>query len=176
MNDFRTERTFDRVVSIEMFEHMRNWERLLERIGGWLRPDGYLFLHYFAHKSYAYPFEVKDDSDWMSEHFFTGGMMPCSDLVRRVEGPFESVESWTVPGEHYARTSEDWIKKMERNKKPILEVFRACYGTKDAGMWYQRWRVFFLACAELFGFDGGDEWVVAHHLLRPLAHTTETRG
>jgi cyclopropane-fatty-acyl-phospholipid synthase len=167
MNDFDTDGGFDRVVSIEMFEHMRNWEKLLERVAGWLKPDGLVFLHYFAHRDYAYPFEVKDDSDWMSRYFFTGGMMPCSDLVRRVDSPFETAESWIVPGQHYARTSEDWVANLERNKRAVLDVFRACYGPADARTWYHRWRVFFLACAELFGYGRGSEWVVAHHLLRP---------
>jgi cyclopropane-fatty-acyl-phospholipid synthase len=167
MNDFRTERRFDRVVSVEMFEHMRNWEELLRRVAGWLRPDGRLFLHVFAHRRYAYPFEARDDSDWMSRWFFTGGMMPTVDLVDGLDVPFEVERRWDVPGEHYARTSEDWLRNLETRKARVLPVLRETYGAGEAERWFQRWRVFFLACAELFGY-GADEWLVAHQRLRPL--------
>jgi len=166
MNAFRTERTFDRIVSVEMFEHMRNWEELLRRAAGWLRPEGRLFLHVFAHHRYAYPFEVRDESDWMGRYFFTGGMMPCHDLVDRLEVPFEAESRWVVPGTHYARTSEDWLRNLDRHRGEVLALFRDTYGA-DAARWFQRWRVFFLACAELFRWDEGREWSVSHQLLRP---------
>jgi cyclopropane-fatty-acyl-phospholipid synthase len=173
MNDFETDRRFDRVVSVEMFEHMRNWEELLGRVRGWLAPDGRVFLHVFAHERYAYPFEARDDSDWMSRYFFTGGMMPSSDLLESLDIPFEVDQRWTVPGTHYARTAEDWLRNIEEQEDEVLQVLRSTYGAEDAETWFQRWRVFFLACAELFGYRDGTEWVVAHTRLRP---TPEARS
>jgi len=167
MNDFDTSERFDRVVSVEMFEHMRNWEKLLGRVATWLRPDGRVFLHVFAHKRYAYPFEVRDESDWMSRYFFTGGFMPTVDLVDRLDAPFEVEERWEVPGEHYARTSEDWLRNLERHKDELLPILRATYGADSGELWFQRWRVFFLACAELFAYDDGNEWIVLHQRLQP---------
>jgi cyclopropane-fatty-acyl-phospholipid synthase len=166
MNGFDPGARFDRVVSVEMFEHMRDWETLLARIARWLRPDGRLFLHYFAHARWAWAFDVKDETDWMSRHFFSGGMMPSRDLALDVASPLVADASWTVPGTHYTRSSEDWIANMRRRRPEILAVFSACYGPGEAERWFQRWRVFFLSCAELFGWDEGREWVVAHHRLR----------
>ncbi|TAJ17738.1 MAG: class I SAM-dependent methyltransferase [Planctomycetota bacterium] len=165
MNEFATAERFDRVVSVEMFEHMRNWEALLARIAGWLRADGKLFLHVFAHRAHPYAFEARDESDWMSRHFFSGGMMPSHELVSRLDAPLFEVERWIVPGAHYARTSEHWLAQLEARRAEVLAVFTACYGRADAPLWYQRWRVFFLACAELFAYRGGREWFVSHHLL-----------
>jgi len=165
MNHFEAGRRFDRVVSVEMFEHMRNWEALLARVAGWLEPDGRLFLHVFAHRSFAYPFEVRDESDWMSAHFFSGGMMPCVDLVQRLRTPFEVEARWIVPGTHYARTSEDWLRNLERNRREVLEVLADTFGS-DARRWFQRWRLFFLACAELFAYGGGEEWLIVHQRLK----------
>jgi len=167
MNEFRPEGRFDRIVSVEMFEHLRNWREMLGRMAEWLRPDGRVFLHFFSHRDFAYPFEVRDDSDWMSKHFFTGGMMPSHDLIERVGGPFETESSWVVPGTHYARTSEDWITNLERNRRDVLRVLESEASPENAKVLYRRWKVFFLACAELFGYAGGDEWIVSHHLLRP---------
>ena len=167
MNEFRPEGRFDRIVSVEMFEHMRNWEKLLHRAADWLNPEGRIFLHVFAHQRYAYPFEVKDESDWMSEHFFTGGMMPCHDLGDRLDVPFEVEQRWVVPGIHYGRTSEDWLRNLDRNKAEVLQLFEGTYGTEEATRWFHRWRVFFLSCAELFAFDEGREWIVSHQLLKP---------
>ncbi len=166
MNAFATGERFDRVVSVEMFEHMRNWERLLGRVAGWLRPEGRVFLHVFAHRRFAYAFDARDDSDWMSREFFSGGMMPSHDLIERLDVPFETDECWAVPGTHYARTAEDWLRNLERNRGAVLELFRACYGAGRAQLWYQRWRVFFLACAELFAFEDGSEWIVSHRRLK----------
>jgi cyclopropane-fatty-acyl-phospholipid synthase len=167
MNIFDTEARFDRVVSVEMFEHMRNWEKLLTRVRGWLKDSGRVFLHVFSHHKFAYPFEVKDETDWMSEHFFSGGMMPCHDLVEQLDVPFEMDESWVVPGTHYARTSEDWLKNIEARRTEVLEIFSKTYGADEANQWYQRWRLFFLSCAELFDYNGGKEWQVSHLRLRP---------
>ena len=166
MNEFQQSEQFDRIVTVEMFEHMRNWEALLGRAAGWLRPDGRMFMHVFAHRSYAYPFEVRGASDWMSEHFFTGGMMPSHTLLDRLDQPFEVEQRWAVSGEHYARTSEHWLDNMDRSRDEIMELFRETYGADQARMWFQRWRVFFLSCAELFAYRGGDEWIVSHNRLR----------
>jgi len=165
MNAFEAPRRFDRIVSVEMFEHMRNWEQLLARAAGWLSPGGRLFLHVFAHRAYAYPFEVRDASDWMSAHFFSGGMMPSVDLLDHLRTPFEVEERWPVPGTHYARTAEDWLANLERRRPEALAILRRVHGA-DAPRWYQRWRLFFLACAELFGYAGGEEWLVVHQRLR----------
>jgi cyclopropane-fatty-acyl-phospholipid synthase len=167
MNAFDPARRFDRVVSVEMFEHMRDWETLLRRVAGWLRPDGKLFLHFFAHARHAYPFTVRDESDWMSRYFFTGGMMPSRDLVQRLEVPFELEELWDVPGTHYARTAEDWLANLDRRRDDVLAILYDVYGERDAALWLRRWRLFFLACAELFGFRGGVEWLVVHQTLVP---------
>ncbi|MEM7306973.1 MAG: cyclopropane-fatty-acyl-phospholipid synthase family protein [Planctomycetota bacterium] len=160
---------FDRIVSVEMFEHMRNWEELLGRASRWLAADGRVFLHVFAHTRWPYPFEVRDESDWMSKYFFTGGMMPCHDLLDHLTTPFEVEQRWEVNGSHYARTSEDWVRNLERRRAEVLPVLAATYGAENAGVWFQRWRIFFLACAELFAFDAGKEWIVSHQLLRPRA-------
>jgi cyclopropane-fatty-acyl-phospholipid synthase len=173
MNDFETSQRFDRVVSVEMFEHMRNWEALLGRVAGCLNPEGRIFLHVFAHKQYAYPFEVRDPSDWMSQHFFSGGMMPCADLLERLEIPLEVEERWVVPGTHYARTAEDWLRNIEARRSEVMELFRVAYGASEARRWYHRWRVFFLSCAELFAYDDGREWIVSHALLRPSRESGE---
>jgi len=166
MNTFDAGARFDRIVSVEMFEHMRNWELLLGRVATWLRSDGRLFLHVFAHRSFAYPFDVRDESDWMSRYFFSGGMMPSHDLAVSVTSPFVSEEDWIVPGTHYARTSEDWLRLLEAHRVEVLALFRETYGVDDADIWYQRWRLFYLACAELFAYRDGTEWIVSHRLLR----------
>ncbi len=162
MNTFDTDRRFDRVVSVEMFEHMRNWEALLRRVHAWLRPGGRVFLHVFAHASYAYPFEVRDESDWMSRYFFTGGMMPSADLIERLDVPFAVEGRWLVSGEHYARTAEDWLANLDRNRERLRVTLESVYGAKGARMWHERWRAFFLACAESFAYRGGQEWLVVH--------------
>lgn len=157
---------FDRIVSVEMLEHVRNWPELFRRVGGWLAPDGRVFLHVFAHRRFAYPFEVDGDADWMARHFFTGGIMPAHDLAGRIPGPLEVEESWLVPGTHYARTAEAWVERLDRNRAAALAVLRRDLPAGEARRQLERWRIFFLACAELFGFRGGTEWVVSHHRLR----------
>ena len=163
-----SERRFDRVVSVEMFEHMRNWEALLKKLRTWMQPDGLFFQHVFAHRAYAYAFVAKDDSDWMSRFFFSGGMMPSHDMLDRLDLPFEVVERWNVNGTHYARTSEDWLRNLERERAAVMPILAATYGADQAELWYHRWRVFFLACAELFAYADGTEWIVSHNLLRPV--------
>jgi cyclopropane-fatty-acyl-phospholipid synthase len=155
-------RSFDRVVSVEMFEHMRNYELLLRRIAGFLRVDGALFVHVFAHRHHAYPFEDAGSSDWMAREFFTGGIMPSTGLLHRFQADLRLVDEWHVPGTHYARTAEAWYASLMTRRAQIEPVLRAAYGA-DAARRFQRWRVFFLACAELFGYRGGREWLVAHY-------------
>jgi len=157
---------FDRIVSVEMLEHVRNWPELFRRLGGWLSPGGRVFLHVFAHRRFAYPFEVDGDADWMARHFFTGGMMPSHDLAARVPGPLEVEESWVVPGTHYARTAEAWLERLEARRPEALEALRQGMDAEEALLQLRRWRIFFLACAELFAFRGGTEWGVSHHRLR----------
>jgi len=168
MNDFDpVGRRFDRVVSIEMFEHMRNYRELLARIASWLVPDGRLFVHVFCHRRRPYLFEDRGPSDWMARHFFTGGLMPSADLFRHFEDDLVSEDFWRLGGEHYARTLEAWLAELDRRRQGVLELFAATYGTADAERWLHRWRLFFIACSELFAYRGGREWFVAHSLLRP---------
>jgi cyclopropane-fatty-acyl-phospholipid synthase len=164
VNRFEAEGRFDRIVSVEMFEHLRNWEALLARAARWLAPNGRLFLHVFAHRSFAYPFEVRDASDWMSAHFFSGGMMPSADLLDHLRTPFAVEQRWLVSGTHYARTAEDWLANLERRKPEALALLARVHGA-DAPRWYRRWRLFFLACAELFAYEDGREWLVVHQRL-----------
>jgi cyclopropane-fatty-acyl-phospholipid synthase len=158
-------RRYDRVVSVEMFEHLRNWPALLDRAHGWLVPGGALFLHVFCHRQVAYPFEDRDASDWMARHFFSGGLMPSYDLIRHCAGPFAVEGSWWLPGDHYARTAGAWLANLDRSSGRALEALagtdRAAGRERLAG-----WRVFFMACEELFACDGGAQWGVAHWLLR----------
>jgi cyclopropane-fatty-acyl-phospholipid synthase len=167
MNDFDTDRRFDRVVSIEMFEHIRNWGRLFERIASWLRPDGRFFQHVFCHRMLAYLYLDRGDSDWMARHFFTGGIMPSADLPRCWDGHLGVERQWRVDGRHYSRTLEAWLDRMDARRTELMPVFEATYGA-EADRWFARWRMFFMACSELFAFRGGSEWWVAHTLLRPM--------
>lgn len=164
MNDFSTERRFDRVISIEMFEHMRNYRLLLARIAGWMKNDGKLFVHVFCHRRASYPFEARDDSDWMARYFFTGGLMPSADLLTRFDHDLRVCERWMVDGDHYRRTSAGWRERMDDQRAAISPILAGIYGTAEARRWWVYWRVFFMACEELFGFDGGREWQVAHYL------------
>jgi cyclopropane-fatty-acyl-phospholipid synthase len=166
MNQFDTLRTFDRVVSVEMFEHMRNYRELLGRIAAWTRPDALLFVHIFTHKTLAYPFEVEGPSDWMAQHFFTGGLMPSEGLLHNFDDDFRVIKQWKVNGAHYQKTCEAWLKNTDQHRKEVLRLFSEVYGASEALRWLVRWRVFFMACSELFGFQGGEEWAVSHYLLR----------
>jgi cyclopropane-fatty-acyl-phospholipid synthase len=170
MNDFEAPGRFDRVVSIEMFEHMRNYRELFRRIGRWLTPEGRFFMHVFCHASTPYEFVDRGPTDWMSRFFFSGGMMPSADLPLRFADHLSIERRWHWNGRHYARTCNTWLEKMDANRKAIMPVLAACYGDDDASLWWQRWRMFFMACAELFDYRGGTEWYVGHYLFRNGAH------
>ncbi len=159
---------FDRVVSVEMFEHMKNYRRLLARVAGWLKPDGRLFVHIFTHRDLSYHFVARDETDWMSRHFFTGGQMPAHDLLTRFSDDLRLVQDWKVNGRHYQRTAEHWLKNMDRHRAEILPLFAETYGPAEARKWWAYWRVFYLSCAELWGYRGGDEWIVSHYLFAPV--------
>jgi cyclopropane-fatty-acyl-phospholipid synthase len=155
--------TFDRVVSIEMFEHFKNYELLLSKINDVLSPEGKLFVHIFTHRLHPYPFETEGDDNWMGKYFFTGGQMPSHDLLMSFQKHLYLEKTWIWDGIHYEKTSNAWLDNMDKNKEKIMEIFKGTYG-KDASVWFQRWRVFFIACAELFGYDQGQEWGVSHYL------------
>jgi cyclopropane-fatty-acyl-phospholipid synthase len=153
---------FDRVVSIEMFEHMRNYEELLRRVASWLKDDGKLFVHIFCHREVAYPYEVEGEDNWMGRYFFTGGQMPAFDTFRHFARDLRIEADWRVAGTHYERTSNQWLETMDLNRARIMPVFEKTYGA-NAKIWFQRWRMFYMACAELFGYDSGQEWLVGHY-------------
>jgi cyclopropane-fatty-acyl-phospholipid synthase len=164
VNAFETERRFDRILSIEMFEHLRNYRALLSRVASWLRPEGRLFVHVFCHREFAYPFETEGSGNWMGRHFFTGGLMPSWDLLPAFEDDLEVEERWKVDGRHYGRTAEAWLENLDANREALLPVLAETYGS--ARRWYRRWRLFFLACAELFSYADGEEWLVGHYRFR----------
>ena len=172
MNVFEPDRLFDRVVSVEMFEHMRNWEKLLRRVRAWMNPAGRAFIHVFAHRRFAYPFETEGSANWMGRYFFTGGMMPADDLLPRLDCGLDVEEHWVVNGRHYARTADAWLANLEARRAELLPVLRRTYGEGREGPWFERWRLFFLACSELFGFSDGEEWWVSHYRLKPAEART----
>ncbi len=168
MNNYKPEKQYNRVVSVEMFEHMRNWEQLLERVKHWLKPEGKLFIHIFTHKKYTYFYEIKDETDWMSKYFFTGGIMPGENLLDYINKDMKVAQQWTWSGTHYQKTAEEWLKNMTRRREFILPVLEETYSRKDLKKWWNYWRVFFMACAELWGYNNGEEWRVSHYLLEPV--------
>ena len=164
MNTFSIDEKFDRVVSVEMFEHMRNYQLLLKKVSSFLKPDGKLWIHIFTHKEYAYLFEVKDETDWMSKYFFTGGIMPSDDLMLYFNDDLAVEKHWHVNGTHYGKTAEAWLTNMDSHKAEIMPLFEQTYGKEQAVKWWVYWRLFYMACAELWNFNNGNEWIVSHYL------------
>jgi len=165
MNTLVLDTRFDRVVSVEMFEHMHNWRELMYRITGWLEPGGKLFVHVFCHRHYAYPCETDGAGNWLGRHFFTGGLMPSLHLLPRFRGTLIQERTWEVSGVHYARSAEAWARNLVAREAAVLAVLARAYGAA-APLWFQRWRVFFLACAERFAYHSGTEWLIGHYRLR----------
>lgn len=164
INNFSIDKKFDRVVSVEMFEHLRNYKLLFNKIASLLKDDGKMFVHVFTHKTYAYKFEVKDDTDWMSKYFFTGGIMPSNDLFSYFNDDLKIVNQWQVNGMHYSKTSEAWLQNMDKHKAEIIPLFKKTYGKENTTKWWVYWRIFYMACAELWGYNKGEEWMVVHYL------------
>lgn len=162
--EFDPGRRFDRVVSVEMFEHMRNWQQLMQRIAGWLTREGKLFIHIFCHLDNAYLFQTEGAADWMGRHFFTGGLMPAADLPRHFQDDLTLVSQWCVKGRHYARTCRAWLRRLDADRTHVRDIFSGEYGPGEAARQVRRWRLFFMACEELFAWRGGEEWFVTHCL------------
>ena len=154
---------FDRTVSIEMFEHMRNYQHLLGNVSRWLKPGGKLFVHIFCHRSLMYPFETQGEDNWMGKYFFTGGLMPSADTLLHFQRDLTIEQRWLLPGTHYERTANHWLENQDRHREEVMSVLVQAYGAAEAARWNQRWRMFWMACAELFGYAGGNEWLVAHY-------------
>jgi len=164
VNVFETNSQFDRILSIEMFEHMKNYEKLLGRISSWLKPTGKLFVHIFSHASYPYHFIPQSDSDWMARHFFTNGTMPSDDLLLYFQKDLHLEEHWRVDGRNYGTTSRLWLQNMDKNLDKIRPIFENTYGKEDAYKWIIRWRLFFISVEETFNYKEGSEWFVSHYL------------
>ena len=164
MNAFAADRSYDRIVSVEMFEHMRNWRVLFRRVAGWLREDGCFFMHVFCHRAVPYAFEVSGPDDWMSRYFFSGGMMPSDDLPLRFQDELRLLSRWRWDGRHYERTANAWLANMDARRALIWPILERLYGVAEAPRWWSRWRMFFMACAELWGYEAGQQWWVSHYL------------
>ncbi|MGC6549071.1 MAG: SAM-dependent methyltransferase [Rubripirellula sp.] len=163
VGEFDTDRRFDRVVSVEMLEHVRNHESLFARIANWLNPQGLFFVHVFCHRQLAYTFEQEGEKNWMGRHFFSGGIMPSEDLFARYQQSLKITDQWWINGNHYAKTSEAWLKKLDACQAEAESILGKANPSESAKVLVQRWRMFFMACAELFRFDGGEQWGVAHY-------------
>jgi cyclopropane-fatty-acyl-phospholipid synthase len=167
VNSFDIERRFDRVVSVEMFEHVRNYKTLMGRIHDWLKPGGTLFVHIFCHAQHLYSFIDEDDvDDWMGRYFFSGGLMPSADTLLHFQDRLKLDAQWRVSGTHYQRTANAWLFRIDQRKDLVMPVLQDVYGHEEAKRWFHRWRMFFMACAETFGYAGGREWLVGHYRFR----------
>lgn len=167
INDFVPQETFDRIVSVEMFEHLRNYDLMLQRLAAWLNPHGKVFVHHFCHRSVAYPFEVEGSANWMGRYFFTGGLMPTANLLSRFPSDLSVTQQWQWSGSHYQRTADEWLALLDERRRPAMNILKRVYG-RNAHRWFHRWRMFFLAVSELFGSRQGSEWFVTHVLLEPV--------
>lgn len=176
INTFEFGDRVDRIVSVEMFEHVRNYRVLFRRLAGWLTDEGRLFVHVFAHRRFAYPFDVRGPSDWMARYFFTGGMMPSDDLFLHVQDAFTVDAHWRLSGTHYERTANAWLANMDRHRAEVDAVLAHAYGADEVTRWRVRWRVFFMACAEMFGYRGGEEWIVSHYRFRKEVSRLDSPG
>jgi cyclopropane-fatty-acyl-phospholipid synthase len=170
INLFEARGDFDRIVSVEMFEHLRNYRKMFERISAWLKPDGMFFIHIFSNQDAPYAFENENADDWMSRYFFTGGMMPSHDLPLYFQDHLELAQRWWWPGTHYQKTAEAWLSNFDARHEQVLSIFEGVYGKQQAKLWCQRWRMFFIACAELFGLEFGSTWGVSHYLFKRQAN------
>jgi len=164
VNQLNLQQHYDRIVSVEMFEHLRNYDSLLNKVALWLKPEGKLFVHIFCHRYLAYPFETQGDDNWLGRYFFTGGLMPARDTLLHFQKHLQLQCQWDLSGSHYQKTAEAWLNNMDNNSQEIIRLFTETYGKKHANLWLQRWRIFFMSCAELFGYSNGNEWLVAHYL------------
>ncbi len=164
INEFYPGKQHDRIVSIEMFEHVRNYQELFDKVSNWLKVDGKAFLHIFCHRFLMYPYTEDGDDNWMGRYFFSGGQMPAADTFLHFQEKLVLEQRWLLSGTHYERTSNAWLDNMDKHKEQIMPVFEECYGADFAKLWFQRWRIFFMACAELFGYANGNEWMIAHYL------------
>jgi cyclopropane-fatty-acyl-phospholipid synthase len=164
MNTFDIERRFDRVVSVEMFEHMRNYAWLFRNVSAWLAPGGRFFMHIFVHRTTPYEFVDRGPNDWMSRHFFSGGIMPSDELPLHFQDDLRLIQRWRWSGSHYERTSNAWLANLDRNRERVWPILEQTYGASEAQRWFERWRIFFMSCAELFGYSDGQEWWVGHYL------------
>lgn len=162
--NYDTELEFDRIVSVEMFEHLKNYRAMLAKVSRWLRPDGKLFIHIFTHKHFAYHYEDRDGTDWLTRNFFEGGTMPSEDLLLYFQEDVRIVEQWSVPGTHYQKTAEAWLRTMKDRRIEVMKIMSKTYGETEAVKWWSYWKLFFLACAELWGYKNGTEWTVSHYL------------
>ncbi len=164
VNNLELNKQFDRIVSIEMFEHLRNYKLILNSLNHALKPDGKLFIHIFCHKKLTYLYEMKNNLDWMTKYFFQGGIMPSKDIFQYFEGELEIINQWDINGNHYSKTCKAWLNNHYKNKKKILDIFEKHYD--EPKIWFNRWRIFFLSCEAFFALNNGKEYFVGHYLFK----------